>query len=528
MSSGYKEMQVNTQERAISTDINRLQRFAHADVAEMWRFMIDASFATDDLDAAAVMSQFATQANPLRAEVINGLMVRPQTGAGVLDLFVDPGLLMAVDPDAIPTGDDSVYKYVRDVGVTTVGQLVMTGGGGATRVDVIECQRVDAVVETDNRDIFNPVTGLFSATGVTKARQSRLNYRVRAGTAGSGYPGTAQGWLPLAIVSVPAGATSNDQMTFWDVRPLLADRLFNISNLTTARPMIGRNIVNARVLTAVGGRLEAELGMRRLGGRLRRGSPGTDAQTIDLTDAANRENGFTAVLARPWYVYLCTPFGLPRWARYTDGPGLRVPRSPRGIPLVSMTSCDANGQPTSALALPSGMGLGSGTVQTTEAAVVSSSWVATGPTVRGYTQQRGTVFFAGSHENTKIANTDGTGLATFTFTAGVDYPTNAQELIIDASSSLGSGSAVNGSHALTLKVYNGSDVVSQPSFSNVAQIMGQLSPASGTIGGNVTIPVPTPYPTATGSTFRIDALLSTVGDLGSQTVQLSIVGWNLV
>jgi hypothetical protein len=37
-----------------------------------------------------------------------------------------------------------------------------------------------------------------------------------------------------------------------------------------------------------------------------------------------------------YYVYLLTPFGLPKWARFTDAAvGVRQARSPRGIPIVS-------------------------------------------------------------------------------------------------------------------------------------------------------------------------------------------------
>src|ERR1700729_3903361 len=214
MASGDKEMVINSLARAVSTDQTRMQKFANADRAELFRFLLDISMGSDDLDANGVLTQYTTQNNPLNAEIIgNGLTVKPVVGA--LDLLVDPGLLYLLNPDAAP--DDSNYKYVNDAGIGTTGLLAMTANSsGQTRIDVIECQNlVNATAETDNRDIFNPSTGAFNATTVSKAVKGYLTYRVRAGTPGSGFPGTAAGWLPLAVASVPTATTTNDTICFW-------------------------------------------------------------------------------------------------------------------------------------------------------------------------------------------------------------------------------------------------------------------------------------------------------------------------
>jgi hypothetical protein len=106
-------------------------------------------------------------------------------------------------------------------------------------------------------------------------------------------------------------------------------------------------------------------GRRRLGGRLRRGTPGTDFPVsgidgLDLSDAANQS---TVTSGGTNYLYLLEPFGLPRWARYTDfTTGSRQPRSPRGIPVVSnVRPCHFYGCPSSPITLPTSTGLGSTT-----------------------------------------------------------------------------------------------------------------------------------------------------------------------
>ncbi len=362
MASGMRTMVENTQERAVSTDINRLQAFKAQDVGELFFQMFD-PYGSDDFDAAAVLTTPSTLEAPLRAEVFNGLLVKPS--AASLSLLVDAGVLYAVAPDSDP--DASVYKYVRDAGVSVLGTLVMTTNpAGSARIDVVEC-RINPTPSTvsDSRDIFNATTGAFVPTSVTKETKYVLEYRVRAGTAGAGYPAAQSGWLPLAVALVPAGATTVDTMTFWDVRPLLNDREYQPSALYRSvpktlrsmcwwNPMSGNSVATNLKLRGI-----HEIGFkgRRYGGKLRRGSPGTDDDTVDLLLAANQEAAYTAVGGTNSNIYLCAPYGLPRWARYTDGPTNRVPRSPRGILLLSTVQPSESGVAGGAITPPTTMGL---------------------------------------------------------------------------------------------------------------------------------------------------------------------------
>lgn len=440
MASGGKQMIVNTQERAVSTDINRLQAFAAFDRAEIARFGRDVSSGIDDQDAGGGFAQTISISSPLSAVIENGFQVQPQIGAGIFDLIVTPGVLYAVDNIDADT-DASVYRLVvRDPGIVGTGVLQMTAGAGSTRIDVIECQPVQVISETDNRDVFNPVTGLFSAVTLTKATEWHLTYRVRAGTAGAGWPGTANGWLPLAVASVPAAASTNDSITFWDVRPLASGRIFPPYNLKKFYPQIlhadcflDTNTTASHAFLS--GTVEVEgaandtssdLALYRLGGSLF--DPGS-VNGIDISLAQYQSSGLGT---GPVYVYFAEPFGLPRWAEYgTATFGVRRPRSPRGM-VIASTVAPFEGllTPTAAIAIPPSLGFAN-TVQraccflVTHATggIINASVVSSNK--RQFSNRSGGGFF------TAPAGVAGTTDVVFTIVAGTNYPPNAKAIWVN-------------------------------------------------------------------------------------------------
>jgi hypothetical protein len=384
MSSGGKQLVYSTLERAISADQNRAQLFAACDRGELFRYLMDTPRGADDLSASAAATQVASLTSPITAEVMGGLMVRPQLtadGATGLDVFVDPGIAWMINPDGDP--DSSNYKFVRDPGVSGLPSALQmtTNSSGSTRIDVVECAYVLNTPETDNRDIWNPATNTFAAAAISKATQAGLVYRVRTGTPGSGFPGTASGWLPLAVASVPNGTTGNDTITFWDVRPLVSDRVVSPGNISfemahwhpsssmTVQVRGAQSILTGFFETTATDIVTPAYGVYRLGGRMRRGTPGTDIPLalfdgLDLAAAANQDG---TVAPGVNYLYVCEPLGLPRWARYTDATtGARVPRSPRGMLVLSNTVPNhLYGTPHTAIALPASTGLGGTTNKAT-------------------------------------------------------------------------------------------------------------------------------------------------------------------
>ncbi len=366
-----KTMVINTQERAVSTDVNRLQKFIGRDVSEVLRQLFTTSNSFENPGVEALFSG----TTPLPAEILGGLLVKPQTNS--LNLLIDAGVLAAYVNDG--EADESSLKLINDAGVTLPGSLVMTtNASGSIRIDVIECS-IDSTptLVTDNRDIFNTITGLFQASTVTKEKEARLTFRVRTGTPGAGMPVHQAGWLPLAVASVPDGATTCNDMTFWDVRPLIADRERSafVGDSTMLPRLLDNNTLFLRVSAGsalLNGQFRATLRGRMLGGYFRRGTPGTDADSIDVADADNQEGSGT--IAEPLtghaFLYACTPKGLPRWAMYAPHPAARLPRSPVGLLVTSYVSPDPSGAPSAVVALPDSTGLG-GDVEVEEAVCVA-------------------------------------------------------------------------------------------------------------------------------------------------------------
>lgn len=359
--TGNPKVKFNTRERVLSSDANRVQGMSGAHFANAMRFLLEATSEEDDAAGATEVLSDGTEAS-LQGVVFSGL--RPRPIDGTVDLLITPGSCLLAD-NTSPRTDDGVAAIVNDPGVITTGLLTLTAGGASVRIDVIECQRITVVSETQNRDIFNPATGLFTPAQVDKVTAGRLVYRIRTGTGGAGFPGVAAGWMPLAVCRVAAGATSWDGVILWDVRPLVSDRWNAPFASTRTQPERGRCFVWSDVTTASGevrvaGLAEAQFGAYKAGGHLGVTQTTGASGWFDVALAANRASnhpGYTA--DQHWYLYAVFPHGLPRWVRYTDsGSGGRVPRGTRGILSVTATKPFFDGTPVgSAVGVPTALGL---------------------------------------------------------------------------------------------------------------------------------------------------------------------------
>ncbi len=349
MSSGQKLMVLNTRERVLSTDHNRLQSFIACDRSQLARFQYNDK-RQNYFSLPGVTSQYVGGETPLAADVFGGLMVDPQATS----LLVTPGELGCLFPDPSITADDSPYMLINDPGLQTAGILTFTAnGGGGTRVDLVECQPQLVTLESDSRDIFNPATGLFAPASVNKVQAFRLQYRIRLGTPSAGIPALAAGWLPLAVSIVSTAATDFNGCDFYDVRPLVEDRVRpqipGDSTVPQNYPL--RDSEYGIVLNSgaylLSGYAFSEFGGYLAGGQLRRSTPsfsGTrggggngdgDPTFINLSIAENQGNSFSHTANAMNAVGAFFPAGLPRWVRYSQsaiGGGFgRVPRGPRGI-----------------------------------------------------------------------------------------------------------------------------------------------------------------------------------------------------
>lgn len=436
MSSGERQIVVSPLERAVSTDIMRGQSFMAACFNQFMQALLDNGAGTDDVQAGALATFNTSSGTPASGQIMSGLLFSPVGASSAAS--VGPGVAMIYDPDAVQSTDDSQYKFVNDPGTVTASLALTANASGQLRMDVVECARVqpDNVVETDNRDIFNTVTGLFTAATVNKVTQAQLQYRIRTGTAGSGFPGAATGWMPLAVASVPSGTTTWDTVTIWDVRPLLEDRLFSLTRATRDLPKVTRCMAQIHSGLGAGGALtglvEAELGDRRVGGIMQPSGPqtsgGPDALFIDLTDANNQSAGGVATTGFN-YVYICTPFGLPGWRKYT-ATGTRVPRSPRGVVFNSNVTPNLSyGTPSSPLVLPPALQNGANSSSDSRAVCVLAR-IGAAPSANSVVATGGSHWSQAPTPTNTATSGSGLTTATFTLTAGVDFPANARAVYL--------------------------------------------------------------------------------------------------
>jgi hypothetical protein len=392
MSSGERTIKYNTDEQILSDDLNRQQRFRGSDAAEVWRHLVNAP----DVFSEALGSWHNFESFPsdieasvldpgkgIRADVFEGLLVIPQ--AGTNSLFVTPGLVGFHDPDGQagssnpqdPNPADSSYKLVyENAGIKQLEQLkVLPNAGPGIRIDIVECQRVELVEEQDNRNIFDINIAGFVPVLVDKVTVSRLNYRVRQGVPSAGMPDLAQGWLPLAVISLPDPSENTEEMTFWDVRPVIRDRALRpyrggngqYTKLRTDM-FYANNVTNPGVSVPVAGTIRGEsLQGYTAGGTLFKGTPTAtmgngDVAYIDVLDVENQEPGFLPLAANQiYYLWACFPKWLPRWVRYTEtiSGAQRLPNGPKGIPVVSKTAplSGFHNFPTAPIVMPLSTGL---------------------------------------------------------------------------------------------------------------------------------------------------------------------------
>jgi len=231
-----KRIVINTRERAVSSDINRLQAFAADERMELARYWLG------EPTLYEVPSSKNLITNSL---VLNGLLVRPDPDTHVT---IDPGAMITVDPSLAGADDNDVVMAVSKSGLTTTTLAFVPNVSGSTRIDVFECRPAAETPETSNRDIYDPATGLFSPSSINKVQQLGLEFRVR-----NGAPGLADDtdWLPLAVAFVKTTDTGYSTCDFFDVRPIISERdnLTKRSGLSRGLTFMNFNVVTVNRIT---------------------------------------------------------------------------------------------------------------------------------------------------------------------------------------------------------------------------------------------------------------------------------------
>ena len=449
MSSGRKQLRQNTRERVISTDFNRQQAFGYGYANEFLREQIltpvdDEFFAGVTFTSAGSLSfavSVTAPAAPDAGVVLNGLMVLVPISA--TSVLITAGALVVIDPEGVAGSSDPTpaspddgpgpARTVYSAGINTLGTLAWTANPGASvRVDVVECQRTNIVTETDNRDIFNPATGLFTPASVTKVTAGELTFRIRQGIAGSGVPAPALGWFPLAIISAPASSATLDTCYIWDVRNLASDFADGNVNRQNLLAYVDRMQAFVDTRTAPGearfsGISTVVFAGRRFGGRII-DPVATHPYRNILSATQALEPGFPTTPNRPYYVYAAMPSGYPRWAAYTTttnaGAGGRVPCGFRGVLVTSQTPPTPGfGTPSIAIGMPSAWGLGAGTYN---AVCIGAGLVDSIGVVQSFNASNGSVYNATT--GPAVVATIAAPKASVTLTPSVHYPANARSV----------------------------------------------------------------------------------------------------
>ena len=377
MSSGTKQLVINSRERAVSDDINRLQSFAGADMGELLRNLFAGATANIGLDQLGAPPSANSAPNP--AVIFNGICAQPQLAS--VNLFITAGELFVVDPELVVSSDDSPAHLIDDPGINAGGVLTFTPNATLLqRIDVVEFARVRSdrdgagtldtaslAIETSSRDIYNTVTGAFAPATVTKVYNfGRLTYRIRTGTAGAGFPGAVSGWTPIMIASVPAGATTWDQAVCWDVRPMAEDYVPREQPHTDGS--VFRTLIDeSTTLFGDGaggnmlGSVKGSFTNFRIGGVIPSGGYNFNGRGgyRDIATGTLAQ-GTALVNNQPYYVWLTFPYGLPRWMELDQASSLdRKPCGFRGIPIASQDVIpgDNLGTPSSNLPFPAWTGL---------------------------------------------------------------------------------------------------------------------------------------------------------------------------
>jgi len=378
--SGVKTQVIQNLSRALSTDINALQHFTAASFTNAFRRMYNDSFVLGNSDNSS-WNEFVSPVNGtgVSADVTTGLKVRPFSNY----LLVSPGILgVHGTTTSYNSAVDSDYMLVSSDGVTSATELPFVANGSGIRIDIVEAALVETITTT-SQDIYNPTTGVFTATLLTNTLQVSLQFTIRQGSSGAGYPGVTTGSLPLCVL-IHNGATSTfADVDLYDVRPLLASRISGDTRMVLGNRFIAKNghyygMNNSG--TQIGGTFDLQAnttnsfsgsftvhGYYRMRGRIAPTRPG--GPDVETTNWAFTTSDYAVSMATPnsarWmYVLAVEPYGLPRWSRYTTGnsaiTGEREPSDNWGLYIIADSlSCDvlSSGKLSAPVLLPADYGI---------------------------------------------------------------------------------------------------------------------------------------------------------------------------
>lgn len=191
--------QINTRERALSTDVNRLIALINRAIQEG-------------------VHGLCSTAGQRQSGVVHGFTVTA-VGGGTLDINISAGLAFVKRAAVYPA---TQWAWTEN---QATKNMTLDGGDADPRVDVVEVRAGEAVSVSQGRDVFNPNLGTFALQNMTKEWKSEPEFRIVKGTPTfpiAPMPGGTAGWCPLAYINVAPNATEITAANVALCRPILS------------------------------------------------------------------------------------------------------------------------------------------------------------------------------------------------------------------------------------------------------------------------------------------------------------------
>ena len=215
--SAIDHVEIDSRERATSTDVNRVQTLTAHDVQDALMWLV-----RNNALSTAVPTGVTDG-------VLGGLKVMPYTPSPSPSVRVFPGMILQYDAtDAVtPLGESSPYRLGRhDSGDTGEFLPLLPPEAVQHRWSLIEVRHQQLPVEEQSRDVWDPTLNMFKPQTITKRYRPAVEIRASPGVPGAPMVVTpAAGWIAIAACCVYSVASGIVVVQVVDLRSLLGCRV---------------------------------------------------------------------------------------------------------------------------------------------------------------------------------------------------------------------------------------------------------------------------------------------------------------
>jgi len=316
-------IQINVRERPLSTDINNLQSMLGRTLLDVLQYA--QSF-------RVIMQPTETMGTNV---ILGGLQATPNGS----NISINAGALLQFSASLAPAPGtlDSSYR----VGINRIATAVTMPAPGVETFYLIEAQMVQVTTTSENRDVLNPVTGVFGATLVPKQIERQVQFQLLTGGADAPAP-SGGNWVPIAIIRRPAGGGAVVSDDIYDVRRVADFGVQKPHRPVNQRCKLATATVSPAVSTAaIDVMFDGPQGLRA-----------AFASSLDLSAASIRSPSTVLAANQPYYLYLApwsSLFLAPRRAA--------VSFQQEGVMVLSSIAPDSAGRNSANISLPAPFGI---------------------------------------------------------------------------------------------------------------------------------------------------------------------------